>query len=85
MEAEDSEDDDDDEEEEEEGSGEDAGEEDAAGVRVGRFGRLEVVADEDDPEDGGFDQTEYQQAMAALRKGRMLPSDLNGMDLDARA
>jgi len=47
-----------------------------------------VVADEDEgDEDGaeGFDQEEYKRAMKSLRKGRMLPSDLDGMDYDARA
>ena len=57
-------------------------------MRVGKFGRLEVVADEDEPEEDGaaaFDQDEYRRAMAGLRKGRMLPSDLEGMEFDAHA
>ena len=59
--------------------------EDEEGVRVGKFGRLEVVADEDEPEEDGaaaFDQDEYRRAMAGLRKGRMLPHDLDGMEHD---
>ena len=32
-----------------------------------------------------FDQEEYRRAMAGLRKGRMLPSDLEGMEFDAHA
>lgn len=74
------EDDDDD----DEGSGEEESE-DEEGVRVGKFGKLEVVADEDmGDEDGAeaFDQEAYRRAMAGLRKGRMLPSDLKGMEHD---
>ena len=59
--------------------------EDEEGVRVGKFGKLEVVADEDmGDEDGSeaFDQEAYRRAMAGLRKGRMLPSDLEGMEHD---
>ena len=80
-------DEEDDEEDEEEGSGEEESE-DEEGVRVGKFGKLEVVADEDEPEEDGaaaFDQEEYRRAMAGLRKGRMLPSDLEGMEFDAHA
>ena len=63
-------------------------EEDAVGVRVGRFGKMEVVADEDMEEEEGaekFDQDEYKRAMAALRQGRMAPDDLRGMQFDAVA
>ena len=72
---------DEDEEEDDEGSGEEESE-DEEGVRVGKFGKLEVVADEDmGDEDGSeaFDQDAYRRAMAGLRKGRMLPRDLDGM------
>ena len=69
-----------------EGSGEENESEDEAGIRVGKFGKLEVVADEDMmcDEDGteAFDQEEYRRAMAGLRKGRMLQSDLEGMEHD---
>ena len=78
---------DEEEEDEEEGSGEEESEDDE-GVRVGKFGKLEVVADEDEDEEDGaedFDQEEYKRAMKSLRKGRMLPSDLEGMDYDAKA
>ena len=75
-------------EEDDEGSGEDETEDDE-GVRVGKFGKLEVVADEDmeADEDGAdaFDQEEYKRAMMALRKGRMLPGDLDDMSYDAKA
>ena len=59
--------------------------EDDAGVRVGRFGKLEVVADEEAEDEEGadkFDQEEYRRAMAALRQGRMLPDDLKGIQFD---
>ena len=72
---------------EEEDGEEGEGEEDEGGVKVGRFGNLEVVADEDEDEEGGadaFDQDEYKHAMAALRQGRMALGDLKGMDLDAQ-
>ena len=75
------------EEEEEESSG-DEEEEDAVGVRVGRFGNMEVVADEEMEEEEGaetFDQEEYRRAMAALRQGQMGPGDLQGMTFDGKA
>ena len=76
------------EEEDDEGSGEDETVDDE-GVRVGKFGFLEVVADEDmeADEDGAdaFDQEEYKRAMMALRKGRMLPGDLDDLNYDAKA
>ena len=59
--------------------------EDDAGIRLGRFGKMEVVADEEAEDEAGadtFDQEEYRRAMAALRKGRMLPDDLKGMQFD---
>jgi len=62
--------------------------EDVAGVKLGRFGQLEVVADEDvEREEGAdaFDEDEYKRAMAALRKGRMAPGDLRGMEYEAKA
>ena len=72
-------------EEEEDDDSETSGEEDEGGVRVGRFGNLEVVADEDDEEGGdSFDEQEYRQAMADLRKGRMNAGDLHGMELEAK-
>ena len=46
---------------------------------------MEVVADEDMGDEEGaetFDQEEYKRAMAGLRKGRMLPKDLDGMEHD---
>ena len=77
------------EEVEEESSGaDDEEEEDDAGVRVGRFGRMEVVADEDAEEEEGaetFDQEEYRRAMAALRQGKMAADDLKGMQFDRKA
>ena len=71
-------------EEEDDDESESSGEEDEGGVRVGRFGNLEVVADEADEEGGAdaFNEQEYQQAMADLRRGRMRAGDLQGMDLD---
>ena len=62
--------------------------EDVAGVKLGRFGQLEVVADEDvEREEGAdaFDEDEYKRDMAALRKGRMAPGDLRGMEYEAKA
>ena len=74
---------------EEESSGEEDEDEDDAGVRVGRFGKLEVVADEDmgEEEEGAetFDQEEYRRAMAALRQGKMAADDLKGMQFDRKA
>ena len=81
----DAEDDDEEEDDEDGSSGEASGSDDAAGVRVGRFGKLEVVADEDVCDEDGadaFDQDEYRRAMASLRKGRMMPSDLDGTEHD---
>ena len=46
---------------------------------------IQVVADEDMPDEEGaevFDQEAYRQAMAGLRKGRMLSSDLDGTEHD---
>jgi len=74
--------------EEEGGSDDDEEEEDAEGVRVGRFGNLEVVPDEDDHDEAGaerFDQDEYRRTMDALQRGFMSPDDLRGMELDAHA
>ena len=70
-------DDDDDDDEEESGEEE---EEDEAGVRLGKFGNMEVVADDD--EGDAFDEEEYKRAMAALRKGRMMQDDLRDVDHD---
>jgi hypothetical protein len=73
------------EEEDEESSGAEDEEEDDAGVRVGRFGKMEVVADEDmEAEEGAeaFDPDEYRRAMATLRQGRMAPGDLKGVQFD---
>ena len=73
------------EEEEDDDESESSGDEDEGGVRVGRFGNLEVVADEEDDEGGDtFDEQEYQRAMADLRRGRMRAGDLQGMDLDTK-
>ena len=72
------------EEEESEEEGEEESE-DEGGVIVGRYGNMEVVADEDveDEEGAGrFDEDEYKQAMAALRKGKMMQDDLHGVDHD---
>ena len=55
----------------EEGSGEEESE-DEEGVRVGKFGKLEVVADEDMADEEGaeaFDQDAYRRAMAGLQRG----------------
>ena len=69
--------------EEEEESGEESEEEDDAGVRLGKFGKMEVVPDEEAEEEGdAFDEAEYKKAMEALRKGKMNPGDLDGMDHD---
>ena len=74
------------EEEDDDESESSEGEEDEGGVRVGQFGSLEVVADEADEEGGAdaFDEREYQQAMADLRRGRMRAGDLQGMDLNSK-
>ena len=72
-------------EEDDDDDGEDGEEEDTEGVRVGRFGRLEVVADEDSENEPGaetFDQDEYRKTMEALKRGFMTPNDLHGMDVD---
>jgi hypothetical protein len=73
--------------EEDESGGDDSDDEDGHGVKIGRFGKLEVVADEDEEDEGAdaFNQDEYKQAMAALRQGRMASGDLQGMDLDTQA
>ena len=73
-------------EEKDDDESESSGDEDEGGVRVGRFGNLEVVADEADEEGGAdaFNEQEYQQAMADLRRGRMRAGDLQGMDLDTK-
>ena len=71
------------EEGEEEESGEESEEEDEAGVRLGKFGKMEVVPDEEAGEEGdAFDEAEYKKAMEALRKGKMSQGDLDGMDHD---
>lgn len=73
-------------EEEDDDDSESSGEEDEGGVRVGRFGNLEIIPDEAQDGEGGadeFDESEYQQAMADLRRGRMRAGDLQGMDLEA--
>lgn len=82
--------DDEDAEEDSEGDGgsDEGEEEDTGGVRVGRFGNLEVVPDEDDQDEAGaerFDQDEYRRTMDALKRGFMSPDDLRGMELDACA
>ena len=71
---------DDDESEEEAGEEES---EDEGGVIVGRYGNMEVVADEDVEDEEGaerFDGDEYRKAMAALRRGKMMQDDLQGVD-----
>ena len=74
----------DEEEEESEEEGEEESE-DEGGVIVGEYGNMEVVADEDAEDEEGaerFDEDEYKKAMAALRKGKMMQDDLQGVDHD---
>ena len=52
-------------------------------MRLGKFGKMEVVPDEEAGEEGdAFDEAEYKKAMEALRKGKMSQGDLDGMDHD---
>jgi hypothetical protein len=71
-------------EEDDEGDEEDdeGDEEDEAGVRIGKFGKLEVVRDGDGPEEDDappFDIEQYRRAIDDLRKGIIQPSDLEGI------
>jgi hypothetical protein len=71
------------EEDESEEEGEEE-EEDDAGVRVGQFGRLHVVTDEETEQEGAdtFDEGEYARTMKLLRKGFMSRQDLEGVEHD---